>query len=195
MSWIFILLGVIGCMPWASKPVTPPKLSVVSVQSRTIVPAEITAQNTIESSLLQIPNSLLSFSQVTQSAAEVREGPGSQFPIQALFLEPGDRVLILDQYQKWVKIFHGDAGRSGWVHQQALTSTPISTGSFTVDTRSLETLFVQKKHGSQLASYPEQTVLPLAVPVGRMFFVLKKEKKRALVWLPESQSVAWLSSK
>ncbi len=44
-------------------------------------PTQMTAENQSSSTLLQIPNSLLSFSQVTQSSAEVRQGPGSQLPL------------------------------------------------------------------------------------------------------------------
>jgi hypothetical protein len=193
MSWIVILFSMVGCIPWTSStPKSLPILSVQSVQPRTVIPVALAAENQNESTLLQIPNSLLSFSHVTQPAAEMREGPGSQFPLQGVLLETGDRVLVLDHYRKWVKVFQGDTGRSGWMHQQSLTPLSTQTGSFTVDTRALEALVVTP--GRSLMSYPDQAIVPLPIPVGRVFFVLKKEKKRSLVWLPESQSVAWVSN-
>jgi len=139
---------------------------------------------------LQVPNALLTFYRVSHGGTEVRKGPGGAFPLLPRFLEEKEVVMGLESYKKWTKVFQADTNRMGWVHQDNLTALVKKEGSLTLDTRVLGTVFANE---SMLSSYPENQKLPVIVPKDRMFFVLRSEPQRSLVWIVENQSVAWLS--
>ena len=59
---------------------------------------------------------------VTTAADEVnvRTGPGSQYPIEWVFVRSGFPVEVVDEFDTWRRIRDPD-GVEGWVHQALLT--------------------------------------------------------------------------
>ena len=60
------------------------------------------------------------FASVRASEANMRTGPGLDYPIQWVLKRPGLPVLIVDEFHHWRQIRHWD-GETGWVHRSMLT--------------------------------------------------------------------------
>lgn len=171
-----------------TKPPPPPLL----VRAETVLPERFGVE-TREIPLL-VPERLLNESEVTRPRAEVRSGPGSQFELTDEVLPQGAKVIVFSQVGVWRKVLVPSSGRKGWVHQQALAEPRPTKAPLPLDARELPTVLALRPV-EEAKSFPARESRAVAIPKGTMFRSLMDSGNETLVWLPETNSVLWLSRK
>ncbi len=144
--------------------------------------------------LVSVPKGMLLVSQVTRPRAEVRGGPGIQFDLADQILDQGTKVLVFMRHGVWLKIMVPGTWQSGWVHSQALAEPKPSQSSITVDGDRLPTVLALHPVDT-VSTFPAQAQVPVSIPKGAMFRSLLFAENDALIWLPDTKSVMWMSRK
>lgn len=145
--------------------------------------------------LVKVPPGMLLLSEIVRPRAELRTGPGIQFELSDRILTQGTRVIVFMKVGVWAKVVvPGNGWQSGWVHGQTLAAARPNDKPMTIDPNRLPTVIALNPVGS-VASFPEQKELPVTIPKGAMFRSLRFADKKALIYLPETNSVMWMSRK
>lgn len=168
----------------------PPRLVVFA---RTTLPRKpgLNTDSTWQSAVLNIEPGLLLISSVTRPRVEVRRGPGVQHNLMDHVLVKGQQVAVFERADGWFKVALIPTGEVGFVHSQTISEPESSRQRHTLPVSSLSRLTVARRIRVSFDVEREQR-LPVDVPPGAMFWMLKRSKWRALVWLPETSSAVWL---
>ncbi len=143
---------------------------------------------------ITVPGEMLRVSAVARPRAEVRSGPGAQFDLEEFVLEQGDPVVLFDRIGVWQKVLAIGTWKKGWVHAATLAAPEARKDALTLETRLLPTVLAM--HPIDAAKrYPEGTAINVVIPKGAMFRSLMFNGAAALVMLPETNSVMWVSRK
>lgn len=140
---------------------------------------------------LIVPAHIIPVYEVSRRHAEVRTGPGLQFPIAPRHLKKHDKVILLYTHKYWMKIADPKSGKLGWVHKKTLTWTKPKTNIMTVSNRSLESVFVSDNF-APLYDYKSKKRLSVMAPKGHPLKVFYSKGRHLLVYLPSTNSVAWI---
>lgn len=168
-----------------------------TLKAATIVPEAflpIGAARPGQSVAARVPKNMVAISAVIRPRAEVRLGPGSQFELTNLLLPEGSRVLVFQQIGVWRQVLVPPQWQRGWIHYQALSPPKLNLRPVDIDLKRLPTVLALRSV-LKAQSFPEQKPLKVEVPKGSMFHSLQISAQAALVWLPETNSVMWLSRK
>ena len=141
-----------------------------------------------------VPPSLLRISTVKRPRADVRNGPGTQFDLEDFVLPNGAKVLVFDRVGVWQKIVAIDLKKRGWVHYQSLGEISPTKEALTVEMRLLPTALAMHAIAAA-ATFPAKTGLKVMIPKGAMFRTLAFDESDALVVVPTTNSVMWVSRK
>ena len=165
------------------------------LQSLTVLPTRFSSKLPDEpAAKALVPPQMLLISQVIRPRAEMRLGPGTQYELQDAPLDRGVDAIVLGQHGVWLKILPVISGASGWVHSQALSRPRLNGQPFSISLQRLPT--IQVVHDTNLVwDFPNSKQRRVMIPRGAMFRQLRLNGKGALVWLPETNSVMWLSRK
>lgn len=168
---------------------------VTSIEAKTIIPRSFDRQpiSLDPSHLVKIPKQLLSAAMIVRPRAELRMGPGSTFDLLDSILEENDKVMIFDTIGVWSKIVSLRLGIGGWVHKKVLAldeSAPDS--NIEVATKLLPTV-IAIEAVTHMYSYGDLAKIPVRIGKGSQFIALRKIGGRTLVWLADTNSVAWIS--
>ena len=176
--------------------VGPPAPRRAEVQARTELPDAFTAELANDSDVtLTVPPGMLLVSTVERPRAELRLGPGGQFELADAVLAKGTPVVVLEQVGVWCKVLtQGRAPMGGWAHEQALGAIALSRAPLLLDASRLPTVLATRLVPS-VESYPGRERVVTAIPRGALFRSLVVGEVDALVWLPETNSVMWISRK
>ena len=137
---------------------------------------------------------VLMTSKVVRPRAEIRVGPGSQFELLEGSLSQNAEVVVLSQHGNWFKTIPIHDGPAGWVHQQTLSRARLNTHS--IHLRTMRLPVVQVAHDTdRVWLYGKNKLVTARVPRGTIFRSLRLTEQGALVWIPETGSVVWLSRK
>jgi hypothetical protein len=176
--------------------VVPASLATrAQIQSVTILPVDFSNTNLahLGKELVTIPKSLLSYSYIQRPRAEFRSGPGSEFDLLDSTLEGHDKVIIFDTIGVWSKVISPRLGISGWVHRKALASDlEADSAEIEVAVKLLPTVIAIEAI-DHVYSYGDLGNAAVSITRGTQFIALRKVKGRTLVWLTETNSVAWIS--
>ena len=109
-------------------------------------------------------------------------------------LEAGARVLTFARIGVWQKVVVVGTWQRGWVHAGALSKPEVAREPLAVDMHILPTVIAMH---DVAAAQAFQTAAPLkvAVPRGAQFRTLRFADDGTLVWLPQTNSVMWMSRK
>jgi SH3-like domain-containing protein len=142
-----------------------------------------------------VPAGLLLVSSVVRPRAEVRSGPGIQYELADNVLEQGAKVLTFARVGVWQKVVVIGTWQKGWVHSGALSAQAPSAAPLTVDMRRLPTVTVVHDVETVQAYRVANPPLKVAIPRGAQFRSLRLAAADTLVWLPQTNSVMWMSRK
>jgi hypothetical protein len=148
---------------------------------------------------LLVPAGAASLSQVIRPRAEVRVGPGPQFDLADEILEQGTQVVVFDARGVWRKAVPLTRLttlplRGGWVHEKALAPPFPNREALAVDRRLLPTVIAVRDVPSA-RTFPAKAQVATAVPRGTLFRALSFAASDVLVWVPETNSMMWISGK
>jgi hypothetical protein len=144
--------------------------------------------------VVRVPAGMLMVSEIARPRAELRTGPGIQFELADSILTQGTRVIQFMKVGVWAKVIVIGTWQSGWVHGQTLAEAKPNTRAITIDTNRLPTVLALHPVGS-VASFPDQAKLAVDIPKGAMFRSLRFADNDALIYLPDTNSVMWMSRK
>lgn len=144
--------------------------------------------------VVQVPAGLLTVSEIARPRAELRTGPGIQFELSDKILTQGTKVIVFMKVGVWAKVAVPGTWQSGWVHGQTLAEMKPNPHAMTIDVNRLPTVLALRPV-TTVASFPDQTKLPVSIPKGAMFHSLKFAENEALIYLPDTNSVMWMSRK
>ena len=169
--------------------------SLIHLQSQTVLPPIFSSNLSTEpAAKALVPPQMLLVSQVIRPHAEMRVGPGTQYELLDTTLDRGADAIGIGQHGVWLKILPVIAGVSGWVHGRALSRPRLNSQPFRLSLQRLPMIQVVRDTDMVwefLKSKQRQAIIPR----GAMFRQLRLNAQSALVWLPETNSVMWLSRK
>ncbi len=144
--------------------------------------------------LVQVPAGMLSVSEIARPRAELRTGPGIQFELSDKILTQGTKVIVFMKVGVWAKIAVPGIWQTGWVHGQTLAETKPNPKAMAIAIDRLPTVLALRPI-STVESFPRQEKLPVSIPKGAMFHSLRFAENDALIYLPDTNSVMWMSRK
>ncbi|MCX6105697.1 MAG: SH3 domain-containing protein [Proteobacteria bacterium] len=197
MLWSLVgcaaLVGCLGKISSSSDAMSSE--SPTHLKSLTLLPTSFSSKLSAEPvAKAEVPPQMLLISQVVRPHAEMRVGPGTQYELLDATLDRGADAIVLAQHGVWLKILPVISGASGWVHRQALSRPRLNVQPFSLSLQRLPT--IQVVHDTNLVwDFPSSKQWHVMIPRGAMFRQLRLNGNGALVWLPETNSVMWLSRK
>jgi hypothetical protein len=165
----------------------------VTLKETTITPPASQLKQ-IDGLKLKIPRHLTRAYEIARKQAELRYGPGIQFPLKDRILTRDTLVLAYSQLGIWRKIYIPQFHLEGWVHKDTIHPAVKAPDYITVPAEALPLVFAKDGH-SQVLDYKTKNRLSLAIPKGTPFHTLKKEGRMWLIYLPATQSIAWIHSR
>lgn len=140
---------------------------------------------------LYIPSKLLRLVEVKTYFAPFREGPGFNYPIKDKLLLKKSIHVELDSYGQWTKVLNLTTGKKGWIYKDFVHLVDSPKKNYKIRLDKLP-LFMTVKDSSIIRSFDKKSLIRKAVPKGSYFISLNSSKKEKLVWLEDSNSLAWL---
>lgn len=177
------LLIVIGC---AGPQLVEPELKTLRPEGFEKKIVELNQNAVLDSGILKIIR-------VQREHAELRKGPGARFGIQDDVLKRGHKGILIEAKGVWRKIISIDGELSGWLHKKSIVrhyekeKIKISFDRLPV--------VVAIRDVNRMYDYKDISLLNVKIPKGTPFIAFQKHKWRTLVWLPQTNSLAWVSQK
>jgi len=182
-------LGLIFCIYYSACQ-HPVEVKPLHLNRQTIIPETTGAMAPAQGPIL-IPTNLIKVGEISRHQVELREGPGTEFPLRDQFLIAKTLVIPIHEHKMWVKVYIPSQNIEGWIHQQAyqtMTDPPVLI-ELTVDRFPL-VFAVRDIH--QIFDYESKKSLAFSAPRGHYFHRLAKQGNMVLIYLPETRSIAWL---
>ncbi len=142
---------------------------------------------------LVVPSKMLHIGMITKDIVEVREGPGSHYNLKPFLLKKNDQIIIFERIKKWVRFSLPQADKKGWIHFQTLEDFKEEK-MVTLFSEDLPPLF-STKDLQHVYTYSDQKKMKIFCPKRTIFFQLKTNKEKVLVWIPNTSQVVWLDKK
>lgn len=183
---IISLLALFSCA--STEPVTP--------QLKTIVPDSFEKKSHELGKNAVLGKETVKVLRISRNRAELRKGPGTNYEIQDEILKNGETCLLLEEMGVWRKILPlTDEGtkKTGWVHKKTI-SVDNSVDKISINLNKLPAV-VAIKRVNKIFSYSKMEQIKVDIPKGTAFVALQKHKWRTLVWLPQTNSLAWVSQR
>ena len=141
-----------------------------------------------------VPAGALLMAEIARPTAAMRSGPGPQYELADRVLIKGAKVLVLGRLGVWRKVIVQKTGASGWVHVQTLGERRTNDKPYMVDTSRLP-IVLALRPVAVVRAFKGKRPMKAAIPKGAMFRSLRLAAAEALVWIPETNSVMWVSRK
>jgi len=164
--------------------------SKFSIKSTTKVPEHFLEQVETKSRL-EIPQGMLELWQINREQVEVREGPGVDFELKVSLLDYGENVIITARKGVWRKFLSLDTKIRGWIHYRRLSPLEKKIDSIVIPVKNLEKVFAIRDV-NKVYSYGDNKQQSVHIPKGRGFPFMKQKGDKNLVWIYETNSVAWV---
>ncbi len=181
----FLTLVLSACTSLGPKPIP------AVVLEKTKMPSEFTYNSYPKlPEKIFVPSSLLDYRYVGRSHVEVREGPKATYKIKEYILPYGTQTVVIAAFRNWRKILLPANGETGWVHYRVLH--PIVEPELLAINPEKLPIVIVKRPIDCVYNVENNAAIKTQIALGRAFIVLKEEKDRYLVWLKETDSVAWI---
>ena len=164
------------------------KLSFGAVRFSTILPDSFLAQ-TKTAGTVEMPISLIEAYQSNRNHVDLREGPGVNYRLKGSLIL-GEVLILSARKGVWRKIVSLDRNVRGWVHHKRLSRVLNDKNIVSIYPARVQQVFaIRDVH--HIYSYSKRRQLSVKIPKGRSFPLLRKKGKWNLIWLPETNSLAW----
>lgn len=167
---------------------TPDPLPAIHIQ--TFIP-DATNSDPEPIQTLLVPSELIFVGEITRQMVEVREGPGTEFPLLDRLLTSSTPVVVIDSFGVWTKVYIPDHKFEGWIHHRTFRrmSNPPVFLELPIDR--FPKVFTRREL-FEVFDYQSKKAISYSTPKGRQFRRLAKQGNMVLVYLPETRSIAWL---
>lgn len=129
----------------------------------------------------------------TRNNVEMRHGPGVRFDLKDK-IYPKDTIgIVTESIGNWVKFIPVGGGITGWIHAKTVRSYN-QTEKITMSFRKLP-IVTAVHRVTKVFDYKSLEKFATIIPKGTAFVALKKHKWRLLVWIPQTNSLAWVSQR
>ncbi len=142
--------------------------------------------------MVYFPPDLFDESFIIRPRAELRTGPGTQFPLNEQVLSNETKVLVFERLGVWRRVLAYETNVSGWVHHQTLAPTAPNENGIALSPSDLPNLVVLRRV-TKVFLNPDFHPKKVDIPRGWVFNWLCRRNKKYLVWIKETNSVVWLS--
>ena len=129
---------------------------------------------------------------IVRPRAELREGPGTAYYVLDKILTEGATVIVTERYFRWRKVTAPGHDVVGWLHEKTLSNKPLKEGFLAVELSTLPSLFTPRRV-KKIYDYETSKAIATKFPKGTKFYRLKKVKKRYLVIIEDTLSIAWIN--
>ena len=136
-----------------------------------------------QSQNLTLPLKHVFVSQILIDPLPLREGPGPSYKIFKNKETQGIKALILDKTKSWYKIVLLDGHQIGWVHKKSLSKPTLNSEELHVPLQTFPAVFAKT----------EQENEGMKINKGMLFYGIRKEQGRILLWSEESRIFLWLA--
>ncbi len=143
---------------------------------------------------LAVSPGLVLVSRVERPRVEMREGPGTQFSLVDQILERDQVVVVFERTGSWYKVLLPESGALGYVHHQTIALPDSTRVPVEIPASTLPAIFARRDVKISY-DYETEQKLPVEIRKGAVFAMLKRNRWRVLVWLPDTGTVAWLDRK
>jgi hypothetical protein len=190
----FVAVGL--CSSCASPRIDFEEVRTRAVQRQTVLPQTFSSyqKNLGERAPIVVPREFVYLQVISRPVAELREGPGHHFAIKDRLIDRGTEVIVLDEVGVWKKILVATDNEVGWVHQQTMSDLDLISGNIILNPKLLPVVIAIRPITSV---YQIEDLKPKRVKIdkGTLFISLKEKLGRRLLWISETNSVAWVDSK
>jgi hypothetical protein len=168
--------------------------SIIKPELKTELPRDFNSQNELLSGKALLPAHTLELLEVVRKRAELRKGPAITYDLKDKTALKGDVGIPLNTKGVWKKVYLIESGTSGWIHGKTVSSLEGNPKMISVDLKKLPVVAAYKPTKT-IYDYPTIKKLDVDIPKGTTFIVFKKYKWRLLVWLPQTNTMAWVAQK
>lgn len=194
IALLVLTAAISGCRTAEEKGPRPAAIdtSKIQLEAKTVVPASFQHQfRSRNDKALAIPPGVVRVAEVVRPRAEVRGGPGVEYPLHDWILREGARLLVYDSVGVWRKVIPPEKGRAGWVHEGVLSQQTVNEQAVTLPGESLPTVIAVKPIKTAW-TFPEEKTVEVTIPKGTLFRTLRYGRKASLVWLENTNSLIWI---
>ena len=142
-----------------------------------------------------IQANLLNLCRVVRAHSELRYGPGVLYKIHNLLVPYNSNAIVLEQKGKWVKVAIPKLMQSGWIHTKALKRFKYDNADYISIETSLLPVLRTKHQVKKIYVSDKQVELKVDIPKNIPFVLLNSQTERNLLWIPQSNSIAWVDKK
>lgn len=140
---------------------------------------------------IRVGRGALEVAVINRPFSEVRVGPGAEFDLTDYVLAEKTQVVVLDQSGYWRKVVNSKMQTPGWVHVQSMTRSTLNDAPVVLSLRFLTSLLTVKPI-STAGQFPTLASVNAQYPRGAQFFLLRRQGRKQLVYLPNIRTVAWI---
>ena len=142
---------------------------------------------------LLIPSDLLDLFTVVSAHVELRQGPGTTYPINDQLLNYDSLVVVIESNGVWRKIAVLNSETRGWVHHRQIKRKYLEKSVIVkIPIRFFPVVRTLRKVRN-IRNYMDKERIKVSIPENTPLLRLNTGKKGVLVWLSHTNSVAWLS--
>ena len=170
-----------SCSGLGTNKFIPPPSPVTAIHNETLEP---------NNNHIMIPDRFLNIQIVTRDYGEIREGPGSKYPLKNYLCEKSQRVILLSKLGRWSKIYIPIEHKIGWIHSSALSRKKPKGLKYILDRKLMSKTFSIKSIIQAHDFYNKP--IPVNFEKGKYFHFLKQNRNRVLVINPNTMSLMWL---
>lgn len=165
-------------------------------QPTTVIPTNFTSQLMTDEARVEVPDQALGVAVVYRPWAELRAGPGAEFPLLDQTLPKEVIVLVIAKHDDtWLKVLAPESGLVGWAHAKALTKKVRDGVRFNIPTRPLQKLTAVRTINTAYPFPNRDDQVTVNIGKGVTFYQIREIGDKALVLLPATQSLLWLAKK
>jgi hypothetical protein len=180
---VAMMITLSGCV--SNGPVKP--------ELRTVLPSSFKKEGESLNKMAVLHPKTLKLYSVKRSKAELRKGPGVGFDLKDVILKKGALGILIEEKGVWRKIIPLENKDSGWVHKKTIEVSKQNS-EIEISLRKLPAV-VAVKRVERMYDFSTIKQLKVNIPKGTAFVALQKHKWRTLVWLHQTNSLAWVSQR
>jgi hypothetical protein len=179
-----LFLLITGCSTAPSSKIQKPEI----VAEKTVLPKTFDQVDPTKKILAS--DDLVDIASIGRKTAELRQGPGIEYPLVDQPLKMGDPVVLYQKIGNWQKIISPYKDIIGWVHVKTLSSSQKGEKLIELDTAKLPRIFAVRD--ISVAWDQQDRKLQVDIKKGSSFSALKQTDHLVLVFLPQTNSAIWL---
>ncbi len=135
---------------------------------------------------------LVMMSRIDRPRAEVRLGPGPDYPLSDAVLTQDLQVITWQKVGVWQKIVTLNGEIQGWVHSAALGKMSVNQQRLKLKVATFPIVSLVRDV-TAVFDYASAEEVQVVWPRGTMYVMLMENSRRKLLWVKNTNSVAWIN--